>query len=67
MSLPYRYRGENEGLAALFATIISVNTKKRKNYAVIMHSHFSEFNDNAETCYVTVDNGVCVTTKLRQN
>ena len=33
-----------------------------------MHSHFSEFNDNAETLsYVTVDNGACVTTKLRQN
>ena len=33
-----------------------------------MHSHFSEFNENAETLsYVTVDNGVCVTTKLRQN
>ena len=30
--------------------------------------HFSEFNDNAETLsYVTVDNGACVTTKLRQN
>ena len=29
MSLRYRYRGENGGLAALFATI-SVNTKKRK-------------------------------------
>ena len=35
---------------------------------MIMHSHFSEFNDNAETLsYVTVDNGACVTTKLRQN
>ena len=33
-----------------------------------MHSHFSEFNDNAETLsHVTVDNGACVTTKLRQN
>ena len=33
-----------------------------------MHSHFSEFNDNAETLsYVTVDNGACVTTKLRKN
>ena len=33
-----------------------------------MHSHFSEFNENAETLsYVTVDNGACVTTKLRQN
>ena len=33
-----------------------------------MHSHFSEFNDNAETLsYVTVDKGACVTTKLRQN
>ena len=33
-----------------------------------MHSHFSEFNDNAETLsYVTVDKGTCVTTKLRQN
>ena len=30
MSLRYRYRGENEGLAALFATIVSLNTKKRK-------------------------------------
>ena len=33
-----------------------------------MHSRFAEFNDNAETLsYVTVDNGACVTTKLRQN
>ena len=33
-----------------------------------MHSHFSEFNDNAKTLsYVTVYNGACVTTKLRQN
>ena len=33
-----------------------------------MHSRFSEFNDNAETLsYVTVDNGACVTTKLRKN
>ena len=33
-----------------------------------MRSHFSVFNDNAETLsYVTVDNGACVTTKLRQN
>ena len=33
-----------------------------------MHSRFSEFNYNAETLsYVTVDNGACVTTKLRQN
>ena len=30
MSLRYRHWGENEGLAALFATIISLNTKKRK-------------------------------------
>ena len=30
MSLRYKYRGENEGLAALFATIVSLNTKKRK-------------------------------------
>ena len=35
---------------------------------MIVHSHFSKFNDNAETLsYVTVDNGACVTTKLRQN
>ena len=33
-----------------------------------MHSHFSEFNDNAGTLsHVTVDNIPCVTTKLRQN
>ena len=33
-----------------------------------MHSNLSEFNDNAKTLsYVTVDNGACVTTKLRQN
>ena len=31
MSLRYRYRGENGGLAALFATVISLNTKKRKS------------------------------------
>ena len=30
---------------------------------MIMHSRFSEFNDNAETLsYVTVDDGTCVTT-----
>ena len=35
---------------------------------VIMLSRYSEFNDNTETLsYVTVDNGACVTTKLRQN
>ena len=35
---------------------------------MIMHSRFSEFNDNAKTLsYVTIDNGACVTTKLRQN
>ena len=35
---------------------------------MVMHSRFSEFNDNAKTLsYVTVDNGACVTTKLRQN
>ena len=34
----------------------------------MMHSRFSEFNDKAETLsYVTVDNGACVRTKLRQN
>ena len=33
-----------------------------------MHSRFSEFNYNAETLsYVTVDNGACAATKLRQN
>ena len=33
-----------------------------------MYSHFSEFNDNAETLsQVTVGNGACVTTKLKQN
>ena len=33
-----------------------------------MHSRFSEFNCNAETLsYVTVDNGACAKTKLRQN
>ena len=35
---------------------------------MIVHSHFSEFNDNSETLsYVTLDNGTCVTTRLRQN
>ena len=35
---------------------------------MIMHSRFSEFNDNAETLsFVMVDNGECVATKLRQN
>ena len=33
-----------------------------------MHSRFSEFNDNAETLsYVMVDNGACITTKLRKH
>ena len=33
-----------------------------------MHSRFSEFNDNAETLsYVMVDNGACITTKLREH
>ena len=35
---------------------------------MIMHLPLSEFHENAETLsYVTVDNGACVTTKLRQN
>ena len=35
---------------------------------MIIRSRFSEFNDNAKTLsYVIVDNGACVTTKLRQN
>ena len=35
---------------------------------MFLHSRFSEFNVNAETLsYVTLDNGACVTTKLRQN
>ena len=35
---------------------------------MIMRLCLSEFNDNAKTLsYVTVDNGACVTTKLRQN
>ena len=35
---------------------------------MIMRSHFSEFNGNAETLsHVTVDNGASVTRKLRQN
>ena len=35
---------------------------------MIMHSHFSELNDNTETLsYVMVDKGAWVTTKLRQN
>ena len=42
--------------------------QEKENYAVIMHSHFSEFNYNAETLsYVTVGNGACAATKLRQN
>ena len=35
---------------------------------MIMRSHFSEFNGNAETLrHVTVDNGASVTRKLGQN
>ena len=57
MSLRYRYRGENEGLTALFATITSLNTKGKENNAKIVHSHFPEFHHNAWTLsYVTVDN-----------
>ena len=42
--------------------------QEKENYAVIMHSHFSEFNDNAETLsHFTLDNGAYVKTKLRQN
>ena len=48
MSLRYKYRGENEGLAASFATIYSISKyQEKENCAVIVHSHFSEFNDNA--------------------
>ena len=47
MSLRYRYRGENEGLTALFATITSLNTKGKENNAKIVHSHFPEFHHNA--------------------
>ena len=67
MSLRYKYRGENGGLAALFATIISKYQEKEK-YAVIMHSHFLEFNHNAGTAMSRyIINSTCVTTKLRQN
>ena len=67
MSLRYRYRGENGGLAALFATIISQKYQEKEKYAVIMHSHFSEFNHNAGTAMSRyIINSTCVTTKLRQ-
>ena len=46
-SLRYRYSGENEGLTALFATIISKQQEKENN-AEIMHSHFSECNHTPE-------------------
>ena len=69
MPLRYRYRGENGGLAALFATIISLNTlQENEKYAVIMHSHFSEFNHHLGTAMSRYTiNSTCVTTKLRQN
>ena len=46
-SFRYRYSGENEGLTALFATIISKQQEKENN-AEIMHSHFSECNHTPE-------------------
>ena len=61
-------RGENEGLAPLFATIMSLNTKKKENFAVIMHLHFPALNHNTGTLsHVMEDNSTCVTKKLRQN
>ena len=42
--------------------------QEKEKYAVIMHSHFSEFNHNAGTATARyIINSTCVTTKLRQN
>ena len=42
--------------------------QEKEKYAVIMHSHFSEFNHNARTAMPRyIINNTCVTTKLRQN
>ena len=42
--------------------------QEKEEYAVIMHSHFSEFNHNAGTAMSRyIINSTCVTTKLRQN
>ena len=38
--------------------------QEKENYAVIIRSHFPEFNDNAETFTFTVDNGPCVNNKI---
>ena len=61
-------RGENEGLAPLNRNYNVSKYQEKENYAVIMHLHFSELNQNAGTLsHVTEDNSTCVTTKLRQN
>ena len=52
MSLRYRYRGENGGLAALFATIISLNTKKRKSMLwLCIHTSQSLITTLAQPCH----------------
>ena len=59
-------RGENEGLAPLIRNYNVSKYQEKENYAVIMHLHFSELNQNAGTLsHVTEDNSTCVTKKLR--
>ena len=42
--------------------------QEKEKYAVIMHSHFSEFNHHAGTAMSRyIVNSTCVTTKLREN
>ena len=52
MSLRYRYRGENGALAALFATIISLNTKKRKSMLLLcIHTSQSLITTPEQPCH----------------
>ena len=69
MSLRYRYRGEKWRFGSFIHNYnIICRYQEKENYAVIMHSHFSEFNDNAGTLsHVIVDNSPCITKNLRQN
>ena len=52
MSLRYRYRGENGGLAALFATVISLITRKRKSMLLIcIHTSQSLITTPEQPCH----------------
>ena len=64
MLLRYGYRGENGGLTASFATIVSLNTKKRKIMLILcIHTSQSLITTPLTLSHVTVHNS----TALQQN